>query len=156
MFCSVIVVWYNVISDGNILRKELIAMDEEKNVVAEGTKPKKTRRTREEVQAAMEAEDEKKMQEAEQAAKALVEDAKLLEEIKKRMESNRRKVKSGRDKARTNVGMATYSKVCTKLGFYQQEKNCQLKSDFEKLQEDILKRIAELLEKEKQLKELQK
>lgn len=125
---------------------------DDKKAVAEGTEQKKTRRTREEVQAAMEAEDEKKMQEAEQAAKALVEDAKLLEEIKKRMEANRRKVKNGRDKARTNVGMATYSKVCTKLGFYQQEKDCQTKSDFEKLQADILKRIAELIAAENQLK----
>ena len=126
-------------------------MDEEMKVPA-GTEQKKTRRSREEVQAAMEAEDEKKMQEAEQAAKALVEDAKLLEEIKKRMEANRRKVKNGRNKARTAVGMATYSKVVTKLGLFQQEKDCQTKSDFEKLQADILKRIAELIVAENQLK----
>lgn len=133
-------------------------MDEDKKVV-EGTEPtnqKKARRSREEVKAAMEAEDVKKMEEAEAAAKALVADAKLLEEIKKRMASNKRKVASGRDKARTNVGMATYSKVVTKLGFYQQEKDCQLKSDFEKLQADILKRIVDLLEKEKQLSNTEK
>ena len=133
-------------------------MDEDKKVV-EGTEPanqKKTRRSRDEVKAAMEAEDAKKMEEAEAAAKALIADAKLLEEIKKRMEANRRKVKNNRDKARTNVGMATYSKVVTKLGFYQQEKDCQLKSDFEKLQADILKRINDLMEKEKQLSNMEK
>ena len=45
------------------------------------------------------------------------------------------------------------------LQIYAQQfwlKDCQLKSDFERLQADILKRIAELIEKEKQLKELQK
>lgn len=127
-------------------------MDEDKKMIDEGAEPtqQKKRRSRDEMKAAMEAEDAKKMEEAEAAAKALVADAKLLEEIKKRMEANRRKVKNGRDKARTNVGMATYSKVVTKLGFYQQEKDCQLKSDFEKLQADIINRIAELMEKEKQ------
>ncbi len=116
----------------------------------------KKRRSREEIKAAMEAEDLKKMEEAEEAARALVEDAKELEKIKKRMEANRRKVKSGRDKARTNIGMATYSKVCTKLGFYDREKGCQTKSDFEKLQSDVLKRIAELLEKENRLSNTEK
>ena len=116
----------------------------------------KKRRSREEVQAAMEAADEAKMKEAEEAAKALIADAKLLEEIKKRMEANRRKVKNGRNKARTAVGMATYSKVISKLGFYDREKECQTKSDFTKLQEDILKRIADLIEKENRLSALEK
>lgn len=133
-------------------------MDEDKKVIDEGAEPtqQKKRRSRDEIKAAMEAEDAKKMEEAEAAAKALAADAKLLEEIKKRMEANRRKVKNNRDKARTNVGMATYSKVVTKLGFYQQEKDCQLKSDFEKLQADILKRINDLIEKEKQLSNTEK
>lgn len=133
-------------------------MDEDKKVNDEGAEPiqQKKRRSRDEMKAAMEAEDAKKMEEAEAAAKALIADAKLLEEIKKRMEANRRKVKNNRDKARTNVGMATYSKVVTKLGFYQQEKDCQLKSDFEKLQADILKRINDLMEKEKQLSNTEK
>ena len=126
-------------------------MDEEMKTPA-GTEPKKTRRSREEVQAAMEAEDLKKMEEAEQAAKDILADEKLLEEIKKRMEANKRKVKNVRNKARTAVGMATYSKVVTKLGLFQQEKACQTKSDFEKLQADILKRIAELIVAENQLK----
>lgn len=130
-------------------------MDDEKKVT-EGTEPKKKRRSREELQAAMEAEDLKKMEEAEKAAKELAEDAKLLEEIKKRMEANKRKVKNGRNRARTSVGMATYSKVVSKLGFFQREKDCQLRSDFEKLQEDILKRIAELIEKENRLNAIDK
>lgn len=130
-------------------------MDEEKKI-AEGVEQKKKRRSREEVQAAMEAEDLRKMEEAEEAAKALIADEKLLEEIKKRMEVNRRKVKNVRNRARTSVGMATYSKVVSKLGFFQQEKDCQLRSDFEQLQEDILKRISELLEKENQLSTMEK
>ena len=130
-------------------------MDEEKKIT-EGVEQKKKRRSREEVQAAMEAEDLRKMEEAEEAAKALIADEKLLEEIKKRMEVNRRKVKNVRNRARTSVGMATYSKVVSKLGFFQQEKDCQLRSDFEKLQEDILKRISELLEKENQLSTMEK
>lgn len=130
-------------------------MDEEKKIT-EGLESKKKRRSREEVQAAMEAEDLRKMEEAEEAAKALIADEKLLEEIKKRMEVNRRKVKNVRNRARTSVGMATYSKVVSKLGFFQQEKDCQLRSDFEKLQEDILKRISELLEKENRLSTMEK
>ena len=127
-------------------------MDENKEVVTE-EKQKKSRRSREEVLAAMEAEDEKKMLEAEKAAKDLLADEKLLAEIQKRMEANRRKVKSGRNKARNNVGMETYGKVVNKLGFFQQEKDCALKSDFLKLQAAILNRIDELLKLEKQLKE---
>lgn len=130
-------------------------MDEEKKIT-EGVEQKKKRRSREEVQAAMEAEDVRKMEEAEEAAKALIADEKLLEEIKKRMEVNRRKVKNVRNRARTSVGMATYSKVVSKLGFFQQEKDCQLRSDFEKLQEDILKRISELIEKENRLSTMEK
>lgn len=130
-------------------------MDEEKKIT-EGVEQKKKRRSREEVQAAMEAEDLRKMEEAEEAAKALIADEKLLEEIKKRMEVNRRKIKNVRNRARTSVGMATYSKVVSKLGFFQQEKDCQLRSDFEQLQEDILKRISELLEKENQLSTMEK
>ena len=127
--------------------------DEEKKVEgAEQAEEKKKRRSREEVAAALAEEDEKRMKEAEEAAAAIKSDEKLIEEAKKRIELNKRKVKNNRNRARTSVGMATYSKVVSRLGFYQTEKECNTKSDFEKLQADVLTRIAELIVAENQLK----
>ena len=109
----------------------------------------KTRRTKEEVAEAMKAEDEKKMQEAEAAAKAIAEAEAAIKKLQKTIADNKRVVTNNRNKARTSVGMATYSKVVTALGFHDEEKECRIKSEFTSLQNKMLKRIKDLKEVEK-------
>lgn len=109
----------------------------------------KTRRTKEEVAEAMKAEDEKKMQEAEEAAKAIAEAEAAIKKLQKTITDNKRKVTNNRNKARTNVGMETYGKVVSALGFFDEEQACRVKSEFVSLQGKMLKRIKMLKEVEK-------
>lgn len=132
---------------GIILTANKIFLDEGSYLIM--AEKEKTRRTKEEVAEAMKAEDEKKMQEAEEAAKAIAEAEAAIKKLQKTIADNKRKVTNNRNKARTNVGMETYGKVVSALGFFDEEKECRIKSEFTSLQNKMLKRIKDLKEVEK-------
>lgn len=113
---------------------------------------KKSRRTAEEMKEAMEKADAEKMQQAEDAVKEIAAAEAEIKKLQKKIAEKKRVVTNNRNKARTSVGMSTYSKVVTALGFLEDEKKCKVKSEFVSLQAKILNRIKELKTIEEQYK----
>ena len=113
---------------------------------------KKSRRTAEEMKEAMEKADAEKMQHAEDAVKEIAEAEAEIKKLQKKIAEKKRVITNNRNKARTTVGMATYSKIVSALGFYDDEKECRVKSEFVSLQAKILNRIKELKTIEEQYK----